>query len=101
MAVRARRDEVWTQRWLRALAQAEGSQAERVPAIFDAFDEWFRRDDYEGCLFINVLAESRDRRTPVGEAAADGLVRVRRSSASWPTSSAWPSPNGSRASCRS
>jgi len=45
VAVRARRDEVWTQRWLRALAQAEGSQAERVPAIFDAFDEWFRRDE--------------------------------------------------------
>jgi AcrR family transcriptional regulator len=77
VAVLARRDEVWTQRWLRAVAQAGDSPVERLLAIFDAFDEWFRRDDFESCLFINTLAESHDRRTPVGKAAAAGLARVR------------------------
>ena len=30
---------------------------ERLLAIFDVFDEWFRRDDFEACSFINVLLE--------------------------------------------
>lgn len=26
----------------------------RLIAIFDLFDEWFHRDDFEGCSFINI-----------------------------------------------
>jgi AcrR family transcriptional regulator len=77
VAVLRRRDEVWTQGWLRSVIEREGTPAERVSAIFDAFDEWFRRDDYESCLFINTLLESHDRRTPAGGAAAAGLASIR------------------------
>ena len=30
-------------------------------AIFDVFGEWFARDDFEGCAFINVMLELDDR----------------------------------------
>jgi hypothetical protein len=30
---------------------------DRLLAIFDVFDEWFQRADFEGCSFINVLLE--------------------------------------------
>ncbi len=30
---------------------------EQLLAIFDVFDEWFRREDFEACSFINVLLE--------------------------------------------
>src|SRR4029450_13759996 len=30
---------------------------EQLLAIFDVFGEWFQRDDYEACAFINVLLE--------------------------------------------
>ena len=35
-----------------------------ILAIFDALDEWFGQADYEGCLFINTLLETRDQLEP-------------------------------------
>ena len=77
LAVLARRDEVWTERWLGGVTAGGATPAERMLAIFDAFDEWFRRDDFEGCLFISSLLEARDRKTPVGAASAAGMARIR------------------------
>jgi AcrR family transcriptional regulator len=77
LAVLAHRDEVWTERWLRGVVADGTTPADRMLAIFDAFDGWFRREGYEGCLFINSLLESRDSRTPVGAASVAGLRRLR------------------------
>lgn len=78
VAVLERRDELWTQRWLRAeVARRAATPDGRLLAIFDAFDEWFRRDDYEGCLFMNSLIESHDHTSPIGAASAAGLAKVR------------------------
>jgi hypothetical protein len=41
------------------------------------FDEWFHRDDLEGCSFINVLLETGDVRNPVGRASAAHLEYIR------------------------
>ena len=46
-------------------------------AIFDLFDEWFHRDDFEGCSFINVLLEVGDVGHPVGRASAEHLANIR------------------------
>lgn len=72
-----RRGELWTRDWL-AAGVAERAQApeDRLLAIFDLFDEWFRRPDFEGCSFVNVLLES-ERGDPVHSAAADHLARIR------------------------
>jgi AcrR family transcriptional regulator len=71
------REKVWTIGWLVRETERLGRTAEeRLLAIFDALDEWFRRDDYEGCLFINTILESRDPTNPVRARAALGLDNV-------------------------
>ena len=49
----------------------------RLLAIFDVLGEWFGREDYEGCLFVNSLLESRDRTDAIGAAAVTALANVR------------------------
>ena len=72
-----RREQLWTRGWLEAeVARRAAAPADRLLAVFDLFDEWFRRPDFAGCAFINVLLES-GRRTPVHRAAGEHLRRVR------------------------
>jgi AcrR family transcriptional regulator len=53
-----RREERWTVAWVEAEARRRGSTPEeQLLAIFELFDEWFHRDDFEACSFINVLLE--------------------------------------------
>jgi AcrR family transcriptional regulator len=72
-----RREQRWTQEWVEAEASRRGrTPEERLLAIFDLFDEWFRREDFEGCSFINVLLEMGTHH-PTGRASADHLENVR------------------------
>jgi AcrR family transcriptional regulator len=72
------REERWTRGWLQRESRQRGGTAKaQLLAIFDIFDEWFRRDDYESCLFINSLLESHDRTTPMGAAATRGVLVAR------------------------
>jgi AcrR family transcriptional regulator len=72
------REELWTRGWLeREVRQRGGTPKARLHVVFDVFDEWFRRDDYESCLFVTSLLESHDRTTPLGAAAVNGLAGVR------------------------
>ena len=53
------RENVWTVGWLQAEVAARAADPrERLLAIFDVFDGWFRRDDFEGCSFINLMLEA-------------------------------------------
>lgn len=71
-------EDVWLRGWLEQAIARPGATAEaRLLAVFDAFDEWFRRDDYEGCLFMRTLLETPDPANPVRAAAATGLENVR------------------------
>jgi AcrR family transcriptional regulator len=79
LAVLERREEIWTRGWLaREIERRGDTPAERLLAMFDVLDEWFRREDYEGCLFINTVLETRDLASPVGARAAVGLENVRK-----------------------
>jgi hypothetical protein len=49
---------------------------ERLLAIFDVFDEWFQRDDFEACSFINVLLEMGPQH-PAGKASVEYLDHIR------------------------
>jgi AcrR family transcriptional regulator len=58
LAFLQRREQLWTKEWVEAEARRRGANPEEhLLAIFDLFDEWFQRDDFEGCSFINVLLE--------------------------------------------
>jgi AcrR family transcriptional regulator len=77
LAFLAERDRVWTLGFVVREAEARGKTPEgRLLAIFDAFDEWFQRDDFEACSFINVLLELRVGH-PAGEASVEYLEHIR------------------------
>jgi AcrR family transcriptional regulator len=72
------REQRWTYGWVEAEARRRGATPEEhLLAIFDLFDEWFHRDDFEGCAFVNVLLEVGDLDHPVGRASADHLENIR------------------------
>ena len=78
LAFLRRREEVWTHGWVEAGARERGVSPEAsLLAIFDLFDEWFHRSDFEGCSFVNVLLETADIEHPVGRASADHLETIR------------------------
>jgi AcrR family transcriptional regulator len=77
LAFLQRREQRWTYEWLAADATRRGSTPqEQLLAIFDVFDEWFRRDDFEGCSFINTLLEMGAGH-PLGTASASHLENIR------------------------
>jgi AcrR family transcriptional regulator len=78
LAFLERREEVWTRGWLAAeTARRAQDPAGQLLAIFDVFDEWFRRPDFEGCSFINVMLEHPDEHHPLHVAAAHYLASIR------------------------
>jgi AcrR family transcriptional regulator len=77
LAFLAQREQAWTLGFVELEARRRGTTAEeRLLAIFDVFDEWFRRDDFEACSFINVLLEMGSQHV-VGRASIDYLENIR------------------------
>jgi AcrR family transcriptional regulator len=73
-----RRELLWTREWVEREARARASDPEgQLLAIFDAFDEWFHQDDFEGCSFINVMLEWADPDHPIGKASVLHLANIR------------------------
>lgn len=78
LAVLDRREELWTRQWLQADVMRRATDpGDRLLAIFDVFDGWFRRRTFEGCLFINALIEIDERKHPIHRASRDQLARIR------------------------
>lgn len=78
VTVLRRREELWTRAWLqREVTERGHTPAERLLAIFDVFGEWFARDDFEGCTFINALVEFEDEAHPVHQASVRHLANIR------------------------
>jgi AcrR family transcriptional regulator len=77
MAFLERREQVWTLGLVEGEARRRGTTPRgRLLAIFDVFDEWFHRDDFEACTFINVLLEMGAGH-PLGRASIDYLANIR------------------------
>ena len=78
LAFLERREQIWTYGWVESEARRRGgTPEEQLLAIFDLFDEWFQRDDFEGCSFVNTLLEFGDLDHPVGRASANYLENIR------------------------
>ncbi len=78
LAALERREEVWTWDWLeREVERRAATPSERLLAIFDAFDDWFGRDDYESCFFTNTLLEKHDRTGRIGAESVSRLANIR------------------------
>jgi AcrR family transcriptional regulator len=77
LAFLERRERRWTLDWVEAEARRGGSTPEeQLLAIFDAFDGWFRRDDFEACSFINVMLEMGPEH-PASKASIQHLENIR------------------------
>lgn len=73
-----RREQVWTTDAIVSVARERSSvPAEQLLSIFDVFDEWFNRADFEGDSFINVLLEMGAEH-PLGQASIAHLDNVRK-----------------------
>ena len=71
------REELWINRWLIAESRRRAQTPRgRLLVIFEMFDDWFRRADYEGCLFNNTLLEDHDPASPVRLASIVKRSRV-------------------------
>jgi AcrR family transcriptional regulator len=79
LAFLERREERWVKNWLRREVERRAADpGDRLLAIFDVFDEWFQRPDFEGCSFINVLLEfPAEPGHVVNQASRDYLARIR------------------------
>ena len=77
LAVLELRDQVWTVELIVAEARRRGTTAEaRLLAVFDVFGDWFQREDFEACTFINVLLEMGPGH-PLGKASIGYLSGIR------------------------
>ena len=77
IAFLALREYRWTRGFVEAGARSRGPDPEeQLLGIFDAFDGWFARDDFEACSFINTLLELGPEHA-AGEASVRHLENVR------------------------
>jgi AcrR family transcriptional regulator len=78
LAFLERREARWTHDWLQHEVELRATEPRhRLLAIFDVFDGWFQREDFEGCSFINVLLEMPDPAHELHVATAEYLARIR------------------------
>ncbi|TMD51073.1 MAG: TetR/AcrR family transcriptional regulator [Chloroflexi bacterium] len=78
LAFLERREQLWTQQWLETEVKKHATDpGERLLAIFTVFDEWFQRQDFEGCSFINLLLETIERDRPTRLATVGHLSNIR------------------------
>ena len=69
---------LWTGGWLTNELERRATTArDRLLAIFDVFDDWFRTPGFEGCAFINVMLETTDADSPVRRATVGYLKQTR------------------------
>ena len=77
LAFLERRDQLWTVEAIVSEARRRASApADQLMAIFDVFGDWFRRDDFEACSFVNILLEMGPAH-PLGQASIDYLAKIR------------------------
>jgi AcrR family transcriptional regulator len=77
LAFLERREERWTRGLVEAEARRRGeTPEERLLAVFDVFDDWFRGETFDTCAFINVLLELGEDH-PAGRASIHHLSNIR------------------------
>jgi AcrR family transcriptional regulator len=76
-----RREHEWVEGVLNSAAIAHTSPTGRLLAIFDVFDEWFHRDDYEALSRVDELLQMGSGH-PLGHANAGYILNLGRLAAS-------------------
>lgn len=77
LAVLRRRDETFRNWFIRNVEQRARDPRDRLLALFDTLEEWFRGDDFNGCLFVNAAAEFCHRAATIQGGVAEHKRLVR------------------------
>ncbi|MEJ8674124.1 TetR/AcrR family transcriptional regulator [Chromobacterium amazonense] len=70
------RDEHFRESLEGAVAVASGCRG-KIRAVFDWHDEWFRRDEFHGCMFIKASEEFPENNSPIRLVARQHKERIR------------------------
>lgn len=76
-AVLTLRDENFRAWLFERMARDSSDPLDQILTLFEALDEWFRSDDFRGCMFINAAAEFPDPKDPIRSQVADHKEEVR------------------------
>ena len=60
-------DGVFRNFFMKAVEDASEDPVERLHAIFDIADAWFKENNFFGCMFINAIGEYSEKETPIRE----------------------------------
>ena len=77
LATLRRRDEKFRNGFMRAVERLGRTPKDRLLAIFDALEEWFREDNFSGCMLINAPAEFSGTDDPIHMASAEHKILMR------------------------
>jgi AcrR family transcriptional regulator len=76
LAALRRRDEEFC-RWFQTEVEARaGTPRERLLAVFDVLENWFKNPDFNGCCFIHAAGEYARKDDPVHLAAAEHKAHI-------------------------
>ena len=64
LATLRKRDELFRNKLMRETERLASTPRDRLLALFDATGNWFREQDFSGCMFINAAAEFSDHSNP-------------------------------------
>jgi AcrR family transcriptional regulator len=71
VAALRRRDAEWREWFIRRVTKLAGTPRERLVAVLDVMEEWFRNKDYHGCSFGQAATEFRDPKHSVHQMASE------------------------------
>jgi AcrR family transcriptional regulator len=71
VAALRRRDTEWREWFIQRATKLAESPRERLLAVFDVMEEWFRNKDYHGCSFGQAATEFRDPKHSVHKMASE------------------------------
>lgn len=78
LAFLRRREERWTHGWVeQEILRRADTPAGRLLAVFEIFDEWFHRPDFEGCAFVTILLEMNAETNSIRSACVEHLANIR------------------------
>ena len=63
--------------FMRQVEQAAGTPRERLVALFDIAELWFRQNNFFGCMFINAIGEYSQSDTPIREVCREFKALMR------------------------
>jgi AcrR family transcriptional regulator len=77
LAALRRRDEEFRLRLSRAVESMADTPRGRLLALFDAHADWFDKENFRGCMFINAVAEFANLSEPIQAMAAENKRLIR------------------------